>query len=54
MDELMIQRAIDQLIIETDVDEETIHEYEDYAICAWMEELGWEWDEEQQDWIYQD
>ncbi len=49
-----IERAIEQLLIETEVDEEEIREYEDYAIEAWMEELGFEWDEKQGAWIYVD
>lgn len=35
--------AIDVLLAETEVPEETIRKYKDYELEAWLSELGFEW-----------
>ncbi len=37
------QEAIDLLCAITEVDPDEIEEYEDYALEAWLGELGYEW-----------
>lgn len=45
MNDYQRQEAIDLLCIVTDVNEDAIEAYEDYALEAWLGELGYEWRE---------
>lgn len=45
MDDWQRGEAIRLLLEITGVPEEEIEEYEDYALEAWCNELGYEWDE---------
>ncbi len=48
MTDWQIAQAIDLLSIITEVPLEEIEEYNDYALDAWCNELGFEWDERKQ------
>lgn len=44
-------QAIEKLKVVTSVPEDDLLDYEDYELKQWMWELGYEWDDWNQDWV---
>lgn len=45
-------RAIDQLLVETEFDEEELEQYADEHLDTWLYELGFDWDDDAGCYVY--
>lgn len=54
MSEYQRMQAIETIANETEVEQDEIEKYQDYALDAWANELGYEWDDKSQSYVYMD
>ena len=52
MNEYQRGRAIDQLLVETEFDEEELEQYADEHLDTWLYELGFDWDDDAGCYVY--